>query len=196
MRKFAPLLLLVGAAIVVGVQDRGPGGSRLALATSVPSKQERAQEGLTLLDVWSQRLVANILLQQARAQAVGAGDVAKAARLARHIRRGLIEIERFAPDAAEDPILRDDDSVAGRAVRAAAAAWGEWASALLWQPAFPHVVWTRWVAARRARALRLQQAAYTAVDAVFRTALQALGRDKAAQPLLRWRNERSLPWHD
>jgi hypothetical protein len=173
VRKVAPLLLLVGAAIVFGLQDRGPGGSRSALTTSVPSEQERAQAGLTLLDVWSQRLVPNMLLQQARARAVGAGDVAKAARLAGQIRRGLLEIERFASAAADDPILRDDDSVEGRAVRAAAAAWGEWASALLWRPAFRHVLWTRRVAARRARALRLQQAAYAVVDGLFRTALHA-----------------------
>lgn len=166
-------MLLVVAAIVVGLQDRGTGGSRFAVTMSVPSMRERAQEGLRLLDVWSQRLVPDVLLQQARARAVCSGDVAKAARLARQIGRGLLEIERFAPDAVDDPVLRDDNSVEGRAVRATAAAWGDWASALLWRPHFQQVAWTRRIAALQARAIRLQQDAYTAVDALFRTALHA-----------------------
>ena len=173
MRRVALLLLLVVAAIAIGVKDRGRGGARFALTTSVPSTQERAQEGLRLLDVWSQRLVPDVLLEQARAQAVRAGDVAKANRLARQIGRGLLEIERFAPDAVDDPVLRNDNSVEGRAVRAAAAAWDDWASALLWRPRLQYVAWTRRIAALQARAIRLQQDAYTAVDALFRTALHA-----------------------
>jgi hypothetical protein len=164
------LTLLVVAAIAVGLVGRGRGGSRFARTGSVPSQEKRAEEGLTLLDVWSQTVVPYISLQQARAQAAHTGDVARAARLARQLGPGLLAIERFAPDAAEDPILRNDNSIEGRAVRAAGAAWGDWASALLWRPSSPRTMWTRQLAALRARAIRLQQDAYSAVDASFRTA--------------------------
>jgi hypothetical protein len=172
MRRVAPLLLLLMvAAVVFGLQGRDLGRTRSALTPPAPSEQERAEEALTLLDVWSQELVPDILLVQQQTQAVRTGDSNTAARLARRFSRALLRVERFAPGAAADPVLRNDNSIEVQAVRAAAAGWGEWASAVLWHGSMPAVAWVRRIAALRTRAVELQNAAYTAVDAAFSQAM-------------------------
>jgi hypothetical protein len=153
--------------VLIGLQHRVPGGSPQA---AVSGRLEQASRALTLLDVWSQLLVPTVLLQHAQAHALRIGDVGSATLLEGKIRHGLLQVEGFE-EAAHDGALRNPRSSDVRAIRAAAAAWHDWASALLWQQSFLTPSQRRHVAELEAKAMRLHQAAYAAIDASFRVAV-------------------------
>ena len=174
MRRVGLLsLLLVAAlalAVVLGLD--GHGRSRPSAVAAASIRQTEAERVLTLLDVWSQTLVPNIVLQQSRARALQVGNVSEAARLERRVRRGLRRAEGFEAVAAYDPALRNS-SVEVRALRVAAAAWGDWAAALLMRPtSSSRHDQAKHVAELEAKAIRLHQAAYAVVDASLRAALE------------------------
>jgi hypothetical protein len=127
---------------------------------------------LTLLDVWSQTLVPSILLQQSEAAAQRAGDFSTASRLTREIRAGLDRVEGFDAEVVHDPVFRDRNPAEVVALRAAAAAWTQWASLLLGRVWVPAGERTRRLAALERSAIRLHQAAYFVIDASIRTALR------------------------
>ncbi len=138
----------------------------------VSGRLERASRALTLLDVWSQLLVSNLLLQQAQAHAQRVGDVASATLLAGRVRRGLRQVEGFEIAAAKDGALGNLNSFDVQALRVAATAWRDWASALLRRPGFLMGEHGRQIAKLEAEAMRLHDAAYAAVDASFRAAVE------------------------
>jgi predicted transcriptional regulator len=139
----------------------------------VSAEQKQAERVLTLLDFWAQRVLANITLEQSRAQALRVGDLATAAKLERRARPSLLQAERFPAMAAHDATLRNRNSIDVRALTAAGIAWAKWASALLRQAADVEPHRGRDLAELEAKAIRLHQAAYAAVDATLRAALQA-----------------------
>ena len=119
-----------------------------------------------------QTLVPDILLQQSRAHSLRVGDVANAARLEHRIRRDLLQAEGFEAAATRDPALRNHNSVDARALRAAAAGWDDWVSALLGRATSQRHGRARHIAELEAKAVRLHQAAYAAVDASLKAALE------------------------
>jgi hypothetical protein len=169
VRRLTPLLLVI-AGLVAGLQPWGQTGPRPRSPLVTP-EQTQAERALTLLDVWSQTLVPTVLLQQAGARAHQVGDFAEAARLERQVRTGLMRIERFETEAARDPVLRNGNRHAVRALRASAAAWARWASLLLNPRGAGTPDRVRRTADLEGNAVRLHQAAYVAVDAYFRAAL-------------------------
>jgi hypothetical protein len=82
--------------------------------------------------------------------------------------RSLTHLRRLLTGAVRDPLLREDHSVAGRAVARARVAWAEWTAATLRGRPPPAAR----LAALEANVVRLDEAAYTAVGALFRTALE------------------------
>jgi hypothetical protein len=157
------LVLLVTVGLGVALLDRH-GAPRSPANGSISVGEQHAERILTLLDVWTQTLVPTILLQQSRAHALRVGNLSRAARLGPRIERGLVQAEGFE-SAAQNPKLRDDNAAALRALRAAGAAWAAWASALLGQSASVRGNGAAHTAQLEARAIRLHQAAYDAVDA-------------------------------
>jgi hypothetical protein len=165
------LLLLIGLGLALEVQHQ-LGGIRShpssPAAPAAPAAQARAEHLLTLLDFWNQELMPYILLPQSRAHAIRSGDLAAARKLDARLIRGLAHLQRLLTDAVRDPLLLADDSVAPRAVEATRAAWAEWTSATLRRrpPA------AAGLAALEANAVRLDQAAYEAVNASLHAALK------------------------
>lgn len=160
------------AALAVALRYHGDGGPHPPRKASVPVKEVQAERVLTLLDFWAQTLVPDILLQQSRAHSLRVGDVANAARLEHRIRRDLLQAEGFEAAATRDPALRNHNSVDARALRAAAAGWDDWVSALLGRATSQRHGRARHIAELEAKAVRLHQAAYAAVDASLKAALE------------------------
>lgn len=169
--RWIPPLLLVIVAVALGLHYRGPSGPRTR-ARSAPSAEMQAARALTLLDVWSQALVSDILEQQAWRQAVRSGNSAKALDLRRRVQRDLLRVRRFDIEAAQDPVLMGGNRAEAAAVRATATAWSEWASALLDRRASTAEHRGRLADALEAKAIRLHDTAYTVVDRSFRSALR------------------------
>lgn len=165
------LLLLLIVALALALQGSGHDGSRPTQRHSYPAKQEQVERELTLLDVWAQTLVPGILLQHSQARALRVGDLTNAVRLERPVLRGLVKAEGFKAQVADDPTLRTSNSVDVRAVRAAADAWGDWATAVLLRPHSWRGNQARLIAGLEARAVELHQVAYAVVDASLKTAL-------------------------
>jgi hypothetical protein len=164
------LLLLVAVALALEVRQQ-LGGSRShpsSPAAPEAAAQARAEHLLTLLDFWNQKLMPYILLPQSRVHALRIGDVAAARRLDARLVRGLTHLRRLLTDAVLDPLLVAGDSVAPRTVEAARAAWAEWTSATLRRRPRP----AGRLAALEASAVRLDQAAYAAVEASLHAALK------------------------
>jgi hypothetical protein len=163
VRTLALLLVLV-VALGFELQHYERGHSR-SPARPAPTRQQQAERVLTLLDYWTDRVIPSILLQDARAHALRAGDLPKAAALERRIRTGLRQVRGFRANAARDPLLVGPRTREVRAVMQAGAAWAEWASALLGPEASPD---EQPIAHLEANAVRLHQAAYKTVDASIR----------------------------
>jgi hypothetical protein len=155
------LLVTVGLGVVLLHRQ---GGQRSRANGSISVAEQHAERVLTLLDSWTQTLVPTILLQQSRAHALRVGNLSKAARLRPRIERGLVQAEGFE-SAAQDPTLRNDNAADLRALRAAGAAWAAWASACLGRSASVRGDGAAHTAQLEARAIRLHEAAYDAVDA-------------------------------
>ncbi len=166
MRSVGVLLLSL-VALGAALQHFGYGASRPSLTVSVSAEQAQAERSLTLLDVWAQSLVPTILLQKSRAPAPR--DPARATRLARRLRAGLLRAEGFEAELERDPALRTPNSIDVRALQDVAAAWGDWASALLQRPTLRWDRQARLIAGLEDRAVRLHQAAYALVDDSFKT---------------------------
>ena len=162
MRRVALTLLLL-VALAFELQHFGHGHShpsdRPVPAGSVA--QARAQHLLTLLDFWNQELMPYLLLQRSRARSLRVGDVATAARLERQLVPGVTRVQRLWADAAEDPLLQAHGFAEARALAAARVAWAEWADAILQRRPPPAAR----IASLEANAVRLDQAAYAAIDA-------------------------------
>ena len=88
-------LLVFVAAVIVGLQHYGQGGSPATRETSLSGQLERASRAVTLLDVWSQLVVPTIHVQHAHARALRVGDVGSATLLEGRSRRGLLQVERM-----------------------------------------------------------------------------------------------------
>lgn len=168
MRR-ATLVLVLLIAVAAESELQQPGGSRSHPSSSVAAAQPgalgRAEHLLTLLDFWNQELMPYVVLPQSRAHALVIGDVTSARRLDRQL-RGLTHLQRLLADGVRDPLLRADYSVAARAVEADRVAWAEWTAANLQRRPPP----AGRLAALEANAGRLNEAAYTAIDDLFRTA--------------------------
>jgi hypothetical protein len=157
MRRLG-LVVLLSAAVALELELLGRDHHQPAAAPSpAPAAQTQAEHGLTLLDYWTQELVPSILLQRARADALRDHSLARAGRLERRMRAGLLRVRGFGPAAVHEM----------RAVTETGAAWSEWAAALLRSSARP-----REVALLEAKAIRLHQAAYAVVDAAVLRAAQ------------------------
>jgi hypothetical protein len=162
MRSVGVLLLAI-AAVALAL-DAEPGAVRRPRTHAISTADAPAERVLTLLDVWSQSLVPSLPLERDRARAIRSGEFARAASLARRMRPALVRAEGFLSEMAHDPILRSSDSVDVEALRAAAAAWGAWASALLRQTSFSRDPRTLEVRRLEQHAVRLHQSAYATVD--------------------------------
>jgi hypothetical protein len=169
VRRIAFILLLL-VALVIELQHFGHGRSNPSSrpVSAEPVAQARAEHLLTLLDFWNQELMPYILLQRSRQHALEIGDLANAARLERRLDPGLARVQRLWEDAADDPLLRAHDSVEARALAAARDAWAEWAAAVLRRRPPPAAK----IAVLEAKAVRLDQTAYTAIDASLVAAVE------------------------
>jgi hypothetical protein len=166
----ATFMLLLVVALALELQHFRDGRSH-PYSTPVPAEpvaQVRAEHLLTMLDFWNQELMPYILLQRSQARALQSGDVATAARLERRLVPGLMRVQRLWADAVREPLLREHGSVEGRALTAARVAWAEWAAAILRRRPPPAAR----LASLEANAVRLDQAAYAAVDASLKAALK------------------------
>jgi hypothetical protein len=166
MRSVGVLLLAIAAvALALDAQPRAVRRPRTQAISAADAPAERA---LTLLDVWSQSLVPSLPLERDRGRAIRSREFARAASLERRMRPTLLRAEGFLSEMAHDPILRSSDSVDVEALRAAAAAWSAWASAVLSQAGSSRDL--RALAIRRLEqeAVRLHQSAYAIVDASLR----------------------------
>ena len=169
----AALLLVLTLDVALVAQQLLRAGSHPAPAVSESVQQRQAERALTLLDFWAQTVVPGINLEQSRARALQVGDVATAVRLKRRIRQRLLQAERFPLAAAHDPLLGNRDAASVRALRAAAAAWADWATAVLRHGASRASDQAHNLAALETKGVDLQQAAYAAVDTSLRAAVTA-----------------------
>jgi hypothetical protein len=146
------LVIALSAALAIELGLLGRDHHHPVAGPDARAEQTPAERGLTLLDYWTQELVPSVLLQRALADALHEHRLARAARLERRMRRGLLRVRGFGPAAAHElPPVRDTG-----------AAWSEWAAALL-RPS-PRALD---VARLERKAVRLHQAAYAAVDATI-----------------------------
>jgi hypothetical protein len=172
--RSAGLLLVLLVAVGIGLWRFEQRGSRHHVAPSAFSQQERAERALTLLDVWAQSAVPAILLEHAEADALRAGHIFAAALLEQRVRAVLPQVESFQRQVEHDPALRSVNSGDVRALRATSAAWRAWASAVLRQQSGGSRRQAQLiVSALEARAVRLHQAAYAAVDRSLRASIAA-----------------------
>jgi hypothetical protein len=169
VRRATLLLLLL---VVLGLELQHFGDRRSHPASrSLPAEstaQARAEHLLTLLDFWNQQLTPYVLLQHSRAQALQINDVPSAARLERQLFAGLIRLQGLWTDAAREPMLREHDSADARALAATRVAWARWANAILRRRPAPAAR----LASLEAKAVRLDQEAYAAIEASLLTALK------------------------
>jgi hypothetical protein len=163
MRSVGVLVLLI-AGLALALLDTGRNGPGPPRPAPVSPEQAEAERALTLLDVWSQSLVPSLPLERARARAIRSGRLAHAVALERRVRPALLRAEGFLEDIAHDPTLRSSDSIDAQALRAAAVAWGDWASAALTQTGSPRDPPAPPLRRLEERAVRLHQAAYAIVD--------------------------------
>jgi hypothetical protein len=163
MRSVSVLVLLIAglALALLDTSRQGPGPPRPA---PVSPEQAEAERALTLLDVWSQSLVPSLPLEHARARAIRSGELNHAGALERRVRPALLRAEGFLEEIADDPTLRSSDSIDVQALRAAAVAWGDWASAALRQTSSPRDLPAPALTRLEERAVRLHQSAYAIVD--------------------------------
>jgi len=163
MRSVSVLFLLI-AALALALLDTGRRSPSPPRPTPISPEQAEAERALTLLDVWSQSLVPSLPIEQARTRAIRSGKSAHAAALERRVRPALLRAEGFLEEIAADPTLRSSDSIDVQALRAAALAWGHWASAVLNEEGSPRNPLARAVMRLEKRAVRLHQSAYAIVD--------------------------------
>jgi hypothetical protein len=163
MRSVSVLVLVI-AGLALALLDTGTHGPGPPRPAPVSPEQAEAERALTLLDVWSQSLVPSLPLEHARARAIRSGEIMQAAALERRVRPVLLRAEGFLADIAHDPTLRSSDSIDVQALRAAAVAWGAWASATLRQTGSPRDLPTPGLRRLEERAVRLHQSAYAIVD--------------------------------
>ena len=79
-----------------------------------------------------------------------------------------MRVQRLWADAARDPLLREHSSAEARALVAARVAWAEWAAVMLRRRPPPAAR----IASLEADAVRLDEAAYAALDASLVAALK------------------------
>lgn len=134
-----------------------------------PTPQEVAGH---LLDEWAEVLVPVTLIARDRRVASEAGDTADTARLESEMNRGLQRVEEFAAQARKR-LLRMRETPEAKATLAAGDAWTEWAYELRTNPPAGDFDRARQMADLGAKAIRLFQDAYRAIDreipTLFRT---------------------------
>jgi hypothetical protein len=163
MRSVGVLLLLI-AGLALAVLDTGRHGPGPPRPAPVSPEQAEAERALTLLDVWSQSLVPSLPLEHARTRAIRSGALTHASALERRLRPALLRAQGFVEEIAHDPTLRGSESIDVQALRAAAVAWGDWASAALRQTSSPRDLQGPALRRLEQRAVRLHQSAYAIVD--------------------------------
>jgi hypothetical protein len=163
MRSVSVLVLLI-AGLALALLDTGRHGPGPPRPAAVSPEQAEAERALTLLDVWSQSLVPSLPLEHARARAIRSRRLPHAAALERRLRPALLRAEGFLEDIAQDPTLRASESIDVQALRAAAVAWGDWASAALRPAGSPRELTAPVLRRLEDRAVRLHQSAYAIVD--------------------------------